>query len=277
MQTFPTSKFLLLLNALAALSACGGGGGGDPPSQPAVNLAVPTGAETGLAAPTRTVKREQHLGLPLVNEVLVSYNRAAGAAALKAAGRLAPGLAQAGPSPMVCAGGGGISWTNDPATGLYAYSYNACQDSGYTFTGNSTASAAAAGGWQQSYSALQAGTLATPLALADTVSCSSPASPGAASRCLVSHRAYGWGFDARFEGGRAYGTHRVDGDSAWNVTFTDYTTTAGAAMVSASNGTAVVTHGNTDKDFVVSVTIDGVTSTYSVACPQAPEACPSPF
>lgn len=196
MQPSTTSKFRLpAFMASVAVSACGGGGG-DAPSQPA--LAVPSTADTGLAAPTRTFKREQHLAPSLVNEALVSYHRAAGAAALNAAGRLATGLGQAGRSPSPCSGGGNISFTN--AAGQFSYGYNACLDGSYAFTGTSSAVAAGTG-WQQTYTALQAGTPPGPLA--GTVTCTPPSIAGAALRCLVVHNGYTWGYDARFEAGQS--------------------------------------------------------------------------
>lgn len=204
----------------------------------------PPSAETGLAAPTRVVKHEARFPFEVLDHVLKSYRASAGAAALKAAGRLTPGLAQAGTSPFACSGGGNISWTN-PAQGQYAYSYNACRDSGYTFTGSSTAQAGAGGaGWQKSFAALQAGTLAD---LAGTVDCWVPTA-GAAARCLVTHGGWVWGFDARYGDGKANGTHRDVGPTTWNVTFTDFTTTTGTVVAFGTDGTASLAHGATDKD-----------------------------
>lgn len=252
---------LAACSLVVLLTACGGGGGGGGGS----GTNAPPRPTAGLSDPSLTLQQNQPTAISLAQEMVQTYQLADEAAAAQQLVEMAPGVLDSSTSPAACPGGSGtISFATNGSG--YNYTYNACANAGYVFTGSGvitpTVVSSAVTEYDLDFSNVTVtGTNAPNTALTGSSVCT----PGtSAVSCITTLGGYVWGNDVSYSAGLANGSHQCDcGNGTWNVLFDDFGATSGAAYVYASNGEASVTRLSANT-FRVVLTVNGVTTTYDV-------------
>lgn len=243
------------------LTACGGGGGGGGDS----GTNAPPRPAAGLSDPSLTLQQNQPTAISLAQEMVLTYQLSDEAAAAQQLVEMAPGVLDASTSPYACPGGSGtITFATNGAG--FNYTYNACANDGYAYTGSGVISPTVVSSTVTEYdldfsNVTVTGTNAPNTALTGSSVCT----PGTSSvSCITTLGGYVWGNDVSYSAGLANGSHQCDcGNGTWNVLFDDFGATSGAAYVYASNGEASVTR-LTANTFRVVLTVNGVTTSYDV-------------
>jgi len=263
----------IVLASVALLSACGGGGGGGDDA-PVPTAPTPLSQQvTGLTAPTLHLDQNLGAAIPLVQEMVLTFGKAAEASAIKALGSLAmtPGFGAPVPGTHNCTAGQ-IAYT-DESNGTLGYTYSSCSIGGFTFNGGTSTvvvarNVGAITGYNLTFIGLEiSGPNVAPVpgGLSGSVRCTPAATAGQEPACTTTFGGYVWGLDAIFSnGGEANGTHQCDcGNGSWNVTFKNFTAISGTAEVFGTNGSAIVTRTGA-RSFSVTMFVNGTVATYSV-------------
>lgn len=248
------SCFRLSLVAVAAagLAACGGGGGGDSSANSAPDtfkaLPLKTEADTGVLPPKLALIQSQAQARDLVVDLLNAYAKAAEGIAGQKLGKLAAG---ANPNAVDC---GANRTSAGSAQAGFTYNFSGCSTDDYAFSGQATtqpATAPAADG-SYTYKMEYDGILVTgPNRLSSTplkgyTVCTVT---GSTTKCVAKNDApaltnsnFLWGWDSSLSPtDTANGTHGCGCDATWNVTYYDFTSTGGQAIIQGSNGIGYIT------------------------------------
>lgn len=249
-----------IASVVVLLSACGGGGGGDggsnDPNAPPTLVTRPSEASTGIAAPSRPLvyNTQSLLTDPdkvrlLVKSLGELLNKAPGLIAGQRVAILNPnGSAVAG--AFACTTGQ-IEYATPPTTSL-SYSYQACFDGTFTYTGGATRTPPTGSPYVIDYSTASitvtgAGAPTTPIT--GRTSCTAG---GGTPQCVTTQGpvagAVAAGYTATLAAGVANGTYQCDCFAESTVTtpvtmtvlFDAFGPTSGKAYVYASDGAVYV-------------------------------------
>lgn len=264
-------KLMAAAGLVAALGGCGGGGGGGGSSSSDfddTDYPTPPSTEgSGLEAPSRVLTGERSEAVELLRNLSVeAWPQLPEAVALQALGTVSPAAVVGAGGTYACSSGN-ITSTGGSALAT-TLTYNNCVIEGYTFNGSATATTATDGSsYQITYSGLGLSGLDIDVATAEgATECQVNVATSALLGCVsqyptgstVEKENFVWGWDSGWDGSQANGTHQCGCTRTWNVTYADFTSTAGKAVISGSNGTAYIDRkgGNL---YDVRVVIDGGT------------------
>lgn len=266
-------KWLAALGAAGVMAACGGGGGGggggaadddfdasDYPTPPAT-------AGSGLEAPSRVLTGERAEAVELLRNLSIdAWPELPEAVGLQVLGTVSPTMIQTGAGgTYACAAGGTIGWAGGGTSPL-SVTYNNCVIGGYTFNGDATVASTAVG-YDIGFTGLSIAGLGIDAPTVEgATECQVNATTGALLGCVsrypsgspVEKENFVWGWDSRWDGTTAEGTHQCGCTRTWNVGYAGYTASSGKAVIAGSNGVAYVNRRGTNL-FDVRVVINGGT------------------
>lgn len=249
--------------SITALTACGGGGGGEatpntPPAGFATSLALP--ADTGLPTPTRTLSTASPG--EWIPDLVNAHANAGLGVAQRVLGQLAPSSGH--PSPAPCSSGSMMA-TGSPAT---SYTYASCTYDGYTFNGTAAVSVGT-GTYRLDYTGLAvtgpaSNSISTTLAGNTECTISGATVKCVATNTGTSGNEFKWGWDATMANGVANGTHACGCTDTWNVTFYDFTATAGKAIIQGGSGSVAYVTRTSATNYSVRLVVGGVGRDYTL-------------